>query len=127
MLDYQHLFLFKNGGQSSPLIVHGRELVRLPVAFASSSVYSFSFIVDHNQAKSGTYQLEFVREVDLRRAQVAKDYEVKPLFTVSISHKEVTESGLWVRMEVLVLVGLLALLVVVANKKKLFHQKNSMK
>jgi len=66
----------------------GVELFQLPVATNDEGLYEVSWIVPSQKAKTGEYQLKFLREVDrLRTDQATSEEASKALFEISFHYE----------------------------------------
>ena len=73
------------GSDGKVVTIAGETLDKLTVAAGTEGAYQLSVTGEHHNLAAGQYKLQFVREVDVARAQ-AKNASPEPLFEVEISH-----------------------------------------
>merc|ERR1711894_11279 len=78
---------------------------------ADNTKYQVSWSLEHKQATSGVYKVNFMDEEgysNYRKAQRSGgSIDIKPLFTIDVNHKGAGREGLWVQTEFLAVVAAL--------------------
>jgi len=102
----------------------GVELFQLPVAANDEGLYQVSWTVPRTQAKSGEYQLKFLREVDRLRADQVNDEETsKSLFEITVHHQAAGTSNFPLRTEFFAVLFLGATFFWTNSKKTNYYNK----
>jgi len=113
----------KDGSVFAPIKHHGTTLSQVPVAIDSNGGYSLSLSLEHEGLPTGDYVVQFIRDVDRRRA--ARESDVTPLFSIPLHHKQVESGSRWFQMELVTLIVLSGVYFAVSSHVRLFDNKKN--